>query len=223
MSPNPFRSKLVSTARSTSKTEYGLHVLVDKHCDGLGLVDIVAIHGLNGHHERTWTAAAPATGVAVNWLKDLLPIEVTSARIMSFSYNSTVQFSKSTADISTYADQLLEHLLAARSKGSESSRPILFICHSLGGIVFKEVRHSSPTSTCLKLSSSSTDCWPKGSQSSKRTRAVPSHSAAACGWRCLLWDSPQGICPCILGDHAWPDRKGRRSGHQHQFTAYQRP
>jgi hypothetical protein len=122
----------------TSAVDHGLHILVDKDSEGQGIVDIVAIHGLNGHYENTWTAKK-GDGTPVNWLRDLLRKKIQNARIMSFSYNSRVQFSKSTSDIFVFADQLLEQLLAARSTPGEEVRPIAFVCHSLGGVVFKQV------------------------------------------------------------------------------------
>jgi hypothetical protein len=119
--------------------DYGLHILVDKDLEGEGIADIVAIHGLNGHYENTWTTKR-GDGTRVNWLRDLLPKKIRNARIMSFSYNSKVQFSKSTSDVFVFADQLLEQLLAVRRTPGEEARPIVFICHSLGGIIFKQVR-----------------------------------------------------------------------------------
>lgn len=118
--------------------DYGLHTLVVKDREGIDIVDIVAIHGLNGHYENTWTTKR-GDGTPVNWLRDLLPKKIRNARIMSFSYNSRVQLSKSASDIYVFADQLLEQLLAARNSPREKARPIVFICHSLGGIVFKQV------------------------------------------------------------------------------------
>lgn len=129
------------TTSKPAVVKHGIHVLVDKDPEGLDIVDIVAIHGLNGHYVNTWTAR-PGEGSQVNWLQDLLPKQVPNARIMSFSYNSTVQFSKSTSDVFTFADQLLEQLYSARSEGRQETRRLVFICHSLGGIVFKQVRRS---------------------------------------------------------------------------------
>ena len=56
-------------AAQTATVDYGLHVLVGKDPDGENLVDIVAIHGLNGHYEETWTATL-RDGTKVNWLRD---------------------------------------------------------------------------------------------------------------------------------------------------------
>ncbi|RFU35449.1 hypothetical protein B7463_g869, partial [Scytalidium lignicola] len=118
------------------RDEYGMFILRDKPSNRLGIVDVVAIHGLNGHYSRTWTSQRGSE--SANWLKDFLPTQLLNTRIMSFGYNSTVQFSKSDADISTFAEQLLEELLAVRCTQIEMHRPLVFICHSLGGIVFKK-------------------------------------------------------------------------------------
>ncbi|KAI1409381.1 Alpha/Beta hydrolase protein [Hypoxylon sp. FL1857] len=123
-----------STATATPKPDYGLHTLVHKDSEASGQVDIVAIHGLNGHYLKTWTDE----DTGVNWLKDIIPKVVPAARVMSFWYNSTLQFSKSTSDISVFAHQLLEDIVAVRDTIEESYRPIIFICHSLGGLVFKQ-------------------------------------------------------------------------------------
>lgn len=136
--PSRMKNLFHGTAPAQSG-DYGLHVLVNKAAEGEGIVDIVAVHGLNGHYKNTWTATRP-NGDLVNWLGAVLPKQdVIHARVMSFSYNSSVQFSKSTADVFVFADQLLEHLIGKRQEEGEQRRPIVFICHSLGGIVVKQV------------------------------------------------------------------------------------
>lgn len=127
-----------SAAVNDTGSDYGIFVLKDKPSDQANVVDIVAIHGLNGHYLDTWTAKG-ANGEKVIWLKDFLPNQIPDARIMSYGYNSAVQFSKSMAGISEFADQLLENLRSWRQSDMERSPPIIFICHSLGGIVVKQV------------------------------------------------------------------------------------
>jgi hypothetical protein len=124
--------------------KYGLFILHDQPSDKPGVVDIIAIHGLNGHYDKTWSTES-AEGDRVNWLKDFLPHRIPYARILSYGYNSTVQFSKSAAGVNTFAEQLLEDILSVRLHPMERMRPILFICHSLGGIVFKKVGNLFPT------------------------------------------------------------------------------
>jgi hypothetical protein len=44
---------------------------------------IVALHGLNGHREETWTATN-----GVHWLRDLLPGDIPQARILCWGYDA---------------------------------------------------------------------------------------------------------------------------------------
>jgi hypothetical protein len=97
-------------------------------------IDIVAIHGLNGHFRKTWTD--PRT--KFDWLRDAIPKAIPGARIMTYSYNSAVQFSKCTSGVPEFADQFLEHLSLKRASSDTASRPVVFICHSLGGILLKQ-------------------------------------------------------------------------------------
>ncbi|EAQ83136.1 hypothetical protein CHGG_10954 [Chaetomium globosum CBS 148.51] len=72
----------------TGRTSQGVAV---EHPQGLEvvsegqdpIVDIVALHGLNGHRERTWTAEN-----GVHWLRDLLPEDLPHARILCWGYNA---------------------------------------------------------------------------------------------------------------------------------------
>jgi predicted alpha/beta-fold hydrolase len=121
-----------------SDERYGLFILKDQLETASAVVDIVALHGLNGHWNDTWTS--PISGA--NWLKDegFLPTQVPNARIMSYGYNSSVFGTTAEADINSFAEQLLNQLQGRRSSIEEKKRPIIFICHSLGGIVAKKVR-----------------------------------------------------------------------------------
>ncbi|KAK1989533.1 hypothetical protein LZ30DRAFT_576096 [Colletotrichum cereale] len=123
-----------SSRAATQKTDYGLHTVVDKAAEAAECIDVVAIHGLNGHFLRTWTDEE----TDINWLAEFIPRIMPASRVMSFSYNSTLQFSKSTSDLFVFADQLLENVLAKRGSLEEQGRPLIFICHSLGGLVFKQ-------------------------------------------------------------------------------------
>ncbi|VTT69035.1 unnamed protein product [Fusarium fujikuroi] len=93
-------------------------------------VDITAVHGLNGKAFKTWTQDGKL------WLADFLPLEIPYARIFTFGYDSRVAFTGSASRVDDHARNLLERLMAKRRQFSEE-RPLLFICHSLGGIVVK--------------------------------------------------------------------------------------
>ncbi|PVF91289.1 hypothetical protein CPB86DRAFT_719725, partial [Serendipita vermifera] len=97
------------------------------------VVDIVAIHGLDGHRERSWTAAN-----GTMWLKDLLPLDIPNARILTYGYDSdTRRFTyTSTQSIFHHAETFVADLTQVRSANPE--RPIIFLAHSLGGIILKK-------------------------------------------------------------------------------------
>ncbi len=66
-------------------------------------VDIIAIHGLNGHPFTTWTHENGTL-----WLKDLLPGQLPGCRVYTYGYPSQVLFSKSLMEVREYARSLLD-------------------------------------------------------------------------------------------------------------------
>jgi len=62
------------------------------------------------------------------------------ARVLSYGYDSDTAFSKAVTGIDDVAGMLLDRLTGDRQLPEEKSRPVLFIAHSLGGIVVKKVR-----------------------------------------------------------------------------------
>lgn len=63
---------------------------------------------------------------------------------MTFGYDSSYVFGNSSMGINDFAVDLLTRLQLERRDTCETSRPLIFICHSLGGIVLKEaIIHSS--------------------------------------------------------------------------------
>ncbi|KAH8744418.1 hypothetical protein F5882DRAFT_497181, partial [Hyaloscypha sp. PMI_1271] len=97
---------------------------------------IVAVHGLNGTARKTWTDEDSGSF----WLEDFLPGALPNARIMTFGYDSGLAFSRSKAGVENFSRDLLNRLRLVR--GSHEDRPLIFIAHSLGGIVVKKVRFS---------------------------------------------------------------------------------
>jgi hypothetical protein len=101
----------------------------------------------------TWTHKTSR----ILWLRDLLPKALPNVRIMTFGYNARFKNFTAQQDLRSIASKLLTELVDLRSSdevftesgyyhgneltcGKEKSRPIVFVCHSLGGIVAKKVR-----------------------------------------------------------------------------------
>ena len=97
---------------------------------------IVVVHGLNptadlNYAWKTWT-----TEDGVCWLThpNLLPKVLPRARILLYSYNSKLCMNHRFLD---QARDLLDRLHGSRLE--DPRRPLLFIAHSLGGLVVKAV------------------------------------------------------------------------------------
>lgn len=102
------------------------------------IISIVAVHGLNPfntefHAEKTWTSGDKL------WLRDFLPAELPQARVLLYGYNSNVALETSIIGVREVADNLLNRLHLKRRGNSDVNRPIIFIAHSLGGIIVKQV------------------------------------------------------------------------------------
>ncbi|KAA8915033.1 hypothetical protein FN846DRAFT_4182 [Sphaerosporella brunnea] len=127
-------------------------------------VDIVAVHGLNGHRINTWRCSDLGNGTS--WLnnKEMLPSRIPKARIMTFGYGagdtSEVQVISRvrelalellqslhekredqvrTVDTTSRPDPSWRSAFAHTWKLQKSTVPLIFICHSLGGLVVKEL------------------------------------------------------------------------------------
>src|SRR3569833_3045035 len=93
-------------------------------------VDICFVHGLTGNRESTWTAH----GQSVPWPKTLLPPKLPNARLLTYGYDAYIvqKSAVSTNRLIDHASNLHNDLSNA------SSRPLIFVVHSLGGLVCKE-------------------------------------------------------------------------------------
>jgi hypothetical protein len=99
---------------------------------------IVAVHGLGSDWEDAWTDKAGTEKKL--WLRDFLPAKFPNVRVMSYGYDAAFTLSSSVANIETAAASLLDYLGGERQNKQEKQRPIVFVAHSLGGIIVKKVR-----------------------------------------------------------------------------------
>ncbi|KAK3292166.1 uncharacterized protein B0H64DRAFT_364874 [Chaetomium fimeti] len=123
-----------SASPSTKTFPTGIKLL---HSAAHATVDIVFVHGLTGDREKTWTAhAAPEP-----WPKALLPSELPTARVLTFGYDAYVADWRGVVSqnrIGNHAWNLLTSLATYRENDDTNERPVVFVCHSLGGLVCED-------------------------------------------------------------------------------------
>ncbi|GAP82519.1 putative protein SERAC1 [Rosellinia necatrix] len=111
-----------------------LHVLIEG--SNSPTMDIIAVHGLNGHYMKTWTDR-PKSRRRTMWLRDLLPEKLPGCRVMSFEYDASVS-GMSTTTVRDAAGRIIQMLRDKRKESFYDNIPIVFIGHSLGGVVIKQ-------------------------------------------------------------------------------------
>ncbi|PVF91854.1 hypothetical protein CPB86DRAFT_830363 [Serendipita vermifera] len=81
------------------------------------VVDIVVIHGLGGHRERSWTAANGKM-----WLQDFLPDDIPNARILTYGHDADTHSHTymPTQRLLHFAEGFVEDLIRARRSDAES-------------------------------------------------------------------------------------------------------
>jgi hypothetical protein len=80
------------------------------------------VHGLNGHREKSWTDSESK----VLWLRDLLPLQLPNARVLTFGYDAdTLKLSPGVSQhsLNDHAVSLVAELLRVRAE-PEVIRPI---------------------------------------------------------------------------------------------------
>ncbi len=98
------------------------------------------VHGLNGRPDLTWTAAD-----GTFWPTDLLPASLRGvpANILVYGYNADVygrhRSGSSASDnfIHQHAQTLVTSLALFRRGEGRAQKPLLWVAHSLGGLVVK--------------------------------------------------------------------------------------
>lgn len=131
--------------------------LTEVHSSPDPQVDVVFVHGLNGNAYNTWTADN-----GIFWPRDLLPIHIGDirCRVLTYGYDANVAAFRDGAGVDFvhhHAENLVARLYTNRAVSASSvlqpgssrsdtdvvqsnnarQRPIIFIVHSLGGLVVK--------------------------------------------------------------------------------------
>ncbi|KAL5884438.1 hypothetical protein ACKVWC_003410 [Pyricularia oryzae] len=129
----PLAGSKPSEQRRKPMVPDGVEVLFD--CSN-ATVDICFVHGLTGNRISTWTAH----GQTAPWPKTLLPEKLSKARILTYGYDAYIvsKVVASSNRLIDHATNLLTDLTNEREGSGASSRPLIFVAHSLGGLVCKE-------------------------------------------------------------------------------------
>ena len=143
------RQAIAKRDDNDSLVEYAIACLylngVDQRAD-TPCASIVAVHGLDENMTEAWTDPMTRT----LWLRDLLPESLNAARVLTFGYNADSKsfYGHRSADrIQQHAQTLVADLQADRALENCLQRPIIFICHGLGGILVKKALAYSSTRT----------------------------------------------------------------------------
>ncbi|KAM5359546.1 hypothetical protein ACJZ2D_014402 [Fusarium nematophilum] len=110
--------------------------ILHEYNNGEGVnMDICVVHGLGGNAIDTWTADN-----GVMWPRDLLPCSdyFIKSRVMTFGYDSDLTDKKSLMSLEHWAVTLLHDLDQVRTAEQEKKRPLILVCHSLGGLVVRK-------------------------------------------------------------------------------------
>jgi len=95
----------------------------------------VAISGLSSHPFGSWQ---PRGGdKSFMWIRDILPKRLLSVRFFLYGYDTNVVKSSSKQTIADLSTSLV-NTLEANGWSSPSGKPLVFIAHSLGGVILKQ-------------------------------------------------------------------------------------
>ncbi|KAK7960538.1 GPI inositol-deacylase [Apiospora saccharicola] len=99
--------------------------------------DLIFVHGLNGDSRNTWSRNGDA---ALFWPKEWLPKDSAfqDVRIHTFGYSSSVLRESAVLNVPDFARSLLGAIQDAPTIPQESSSPLVFVGHSMGGLVIKK-------------------------------------------------------------------------------------
>ncbi|PHH92317.1 hypothetical protein CDD83_7906 [Cordyceps sp. RAO-2017] len=97
-------------------------------------VDFIAVPGLSSHALGSWKSH---TNNEV-WLRDYLRDDISGIRVLLYGYDTQLRDSDSKQSIENLGNALLECITSFRANDGTSRRPIIFLGHSLGGLLVKD-------------------------------------------------------------------------------------
>jgi ankyrin repeat protein len=138
--------------RQLSRAEPALHLIYRP--DHTPASNIVFVHGLNGNAESTWTGSGEDR---VFWPRDLLAKDFRHSAIWIYSYNSRVDMRGKSKEPLAHVFRRMGNELKL-SLQTQTHGPLIWIAHSLGGLLIK---------TALTLSSADNEADPESEADTK--------------------------------------------------------
>ncbi|PGH08456.1 hypothetical protein AJ80_07855 [Polytolypa hystricis UAMH7299] len=137
-------------------SRFGLELVYPTHINKVptnqAVVDIIFVHGLFGNPQHTWTGKKTDSETKkteeVFWVQQLLPAVLPNARIFTWGYDADVTHllsNSSQATIFEHSRTLLSDISDERITEEDEKRGIIFVCHSLGGVLVKDALNCSQT------------------------------------------------------------------------------
>ncbi len=103
--------------------------------------------GLFGKRAKDPSPSRSKPDSSIYWPKDLLPKDQDNVRILTYGYDSRIShfFSgpANQLNISQHGEALLNRVSGERTRSKCRGRPIIFVAHSLGGLLVKEALNES--------------------------------------------------------------------------------
>jgi hypothetical protein len=109
--------------------------LFPKYFMRLTATSCIAISGLASHPFGSWQPKG--SDKTFMWIRDALPKHLSGVRAVIYGYDTELKDSKSTQVIQDLATALIA-LLQAHGWDTPSAKPVVFLVHSLGGLLFRE-------------------------------------------------------------------------------------
>ncbi|KAI9720681.1 MAG: hypothetical protein M1835_004022 [Candelina submexicana] len=128
------------TTPTTTQKTFGLKVLYEPASPSGAVTDICFVHGLTGGWDTTWTAEDSTEP----WPKTLLSQDISDVRILSWGYDADIINLWNPASnnrVANHAQNLNGDL--ARKRDESEHRKLIFVVHSLGGLLVEEALYLS--------------------------------------------------------------------------------